>query len=61
MMKKYFVHHEEVIDVFHENIIFPEYKNFHFMLLLSGFLVQWVVGRLEMIVSALMHKNYIKF
>ena len=60
MLKKFFVLHEEVIDVFAKNKIFPQYKNFYFILLVSVFLVQWNVGRLKIVVSEIMHKIYKK-
>ena len=59
IVKKCFVLHEEVVEVFTNMFIFPQLKNFHFILLMSGFLVQWNMGRIEMIVSALMHPKYI--
>ena len=57
--KKCFVLNEEVIDVFHEKITFPQYKNCHFILLMKGLLVQWNVEGIEMIVSALMNQKTI--
>ena len=49
MVKKIFVIHKEVIDVFHETFTFPQWRNCHFILIMSGLLVQWNVGRLEII------------
>ena len=59
MVKKCFVIHEEVVDIFHEIFIFQQWKNFHLILLISGLLVQGNVGRLEIIFSALMHQKTI--
>ena len=50
MVNKCFVVHEEVIDVFHENFYIPTIENCHFILIVSEFLVQWNVERLEIIV-----------
>ena len=60
MANKCFVIHEEVINVFHENFKSPQYKNCLLILLISGLLVQWKVGRLEIIVSMIMHNIYTK-
>ena len=49
MVKKYVNIHEEVIGIFHENFTFPKQINCNFILLMSGFLVQWNLGTLEMI------------
>ena len=49
MVKKFFVLQEEVIYIFHEKITFPQYKNRHFIFLVSGLLVQWNLGILETI------------
>ena len=59
MAKKCFVLKTEVIDVFHEKYYIPTIENCHFILLVSGLLVQWNAERLEMIVSTLMHQIYI--
>ena len=45
MVKKIIIH-EEVVDVFHEKIYIPTLENFHFVLIMSGLLVQWNVERL---------------
>ena len=58
MANKCFVLHEEVIYDFHEKYYIPTIEKCHFILLMSGFLVQWNSGRLEMIVSMVMHKKY---
>ena len=52
---KCFVLHEEVIDIFYNFLILPQYKNFHLIFIMSGLLVQWNLGRLEIVVSAIMH------
>ena len=49
MTKKCFVLHEEVIGVFHNKFYIPTIENCYFILIVLGFLVQWNVGRLEMI------------
>ena len=61
MANNVFVLREEVINVFHDKIYIPTIENCYFILLMSGFLVQWNFGRLQIIVSMIMHKNiYIK-
>ena len=57
MVKQCFVLHEEVIDVFHENYYIFTIENCHLIFLVSGFLFQWNVERLEMIVFTLMHQK----
>ena len=59
MVKKCFFLNEKVIDIFHEFFTSPKYKSCHFILLMSGLLVQWNVGRLEIIVSTIMYQIYI--
>ena len=56
MVKKCFVLHKELIAAFRKFFYIPTIENFHFILLMSGLLVQWNVGILEMIVSAIMHQ-----
>ena len=52
--------HEEVIDVFHEKYYIPTIENCHFTLIMSGFLVQWNVVRLETIVYMIIYINKYK-
>ena len=51
VLKKTFVLHEEVIDIFCDKYHIPTIEKCHFIFLVLGFLVQWNVGRLEMIFS----------
>ena len=55
-----FAIHEEVMDIFHENVYITTIKNCHLICLVSGLLVQRNVGILEMIVSELMHQKTIQ-
>ena len=41
IVKKYFVLHEEVIDVFHEEYYIPPIENCHFIFPMYGLLIQW--------------------
>ena len=59
MAKKCFVLPEEVIDVFHEKNYIPTTENCHLIFLISGLLVRWNVGRLEIIVSIITHQEKI--
>ena len=45
---------------FMKKITLPQYKNYHFILLLLGLLVQGNVGRLEMIVFMIMYQKQYK-
>ena len=49
MEKNVFVLHEEVVDVFHDNLYIPTIENCDFIFLVLGLLVQWSAGRLKMI------------
>ena len=60
MVRKCFVLREEVMDIFHGKYYIHTIENCHFILLMSVFLVQWNVGRIEVIVSALMHQKQYK-
>ena len=46
MVKKCFVLHKEVIDVFHENIYIPTIEKLSFNIDHGSLLVQWNAGRL---------------
>ena len=62
MVKKCFVVHEEVIDVFNEKYYILTIEKIRLVLLLSGFVVQWNVRRLEIICFLDKASNvYIKF
>ena len=60
MVKKSFVLHEKVIDVFYNKFYIPTIKNCHLILLLLGLIVQWNVGRKEIIFHDKASKNNIK-
>ena len=59
MVKKYFVLHEEVIDVFHDKFYIITIKRCNLILIMLVFLVKWNVGILEMIFFTIMHQIYI--
>ena len=57
MPNKCYVLCERVIDVFREKFTSPLFKNCRFILLMLILLVQWNVGKLEMIFTMIMYKN----
>ena len=59
MVKKCFVIQEKVIDALHEKYYISTIENCHFIFLVSVFLVQYNLKRLEMIVSTPMNQIYI--
>ena len=60
MVNKCFVLNYKVKDIFNKKYFIPTIENCHFILLVSGFLVQRNVGGIEMIVSTVIHQIYIQ-
>ena len=60
MVNKYFALHEEDMDVFHDKLYIPTIEKCHLVFLMSGFLAQWNVRRIEVIVSVTMYQKIYK-
>ena len=58
-VKKCFVLHKEVIGVFHGKVYIATIEKLSFDFIMFRLLVQWNMGRLEIIFPALMHQKTI--